>query len=46
MTLYEFMMKRLKDLGLKKADLVNRFDLEWSTLTKIKNGHSLRTGTQ
>ena len=46
MTLYEFMMKRLSDLGLKKADLVNRYDLEWSTLSKIKNNHSIREETK
>ena len=46
MTLNEFMLKRLEELQLKKADLVNKYDLEWSTLTKIAHGHSIRQGTQ
>ena len=46
MTLHDFVMKRLDELGLKKADLVNKYDLEWSTLSKIKSGHSIRESTQ
>ena len=46
MTLYEFMMKRLEELGMKKADLVNKYDLEWSTLGKIAHGHGIRPATQ
>lgn len=46
MTLNEFVEKRMAELGLKRADLVNKFDLDWSTLGKIAKGHSIRPVTQ
>ena len=46
MTLNEFIDKRLAELGMKKADIVNKYDIEWSTLTKIAHGHSIRPVTQ
>lgn len=46
MTLNEFIVKRMAELGLKRSDLVNKFDLDWSTLGKIAHGHSIRPVTQ
>ena len=46
MTLNEFIVKRMAELGLKRSDLVNKFDIEWSTLGKIAHGHSIRPVTQ
>ena len=46
MTLNEFIVKRMAELGLKRSDLVNKLDLDWSTLGKIAHGHSIRPVTQ
>ena len=46
MKLNEFIVKRMAELGLKRSDLVNKFDIEWSTLGKIAHGHSIRPVTQ
>ena len=46
MTLNDFINKRLKELGMKRTDLVNKFDIEWSTLTTIRRGKFIRKVTQ
>lgn len=46
MTLSEFINKRLKDLGKNRNWLVNFCDLEWSTLSNIDKGLSIRKVTQ
>ena len=46
MTLSEFVNKRLKDLGKNRNWLVNYCDLEWSTLSNIDKGMTIRKVTQ
>jgi len=45
-TLSEFIKKRLAELGMKRSDLVNKFDLEWSTLSAIDHDKTVRKITQ
>ena len=41
MKLSEFINKRLKELGMKRSDLINKHDLVWSTLSTIDRGGSI-----
>lgn len=46
MKLSEFINQRLAELGMKRSDLVNKFDLEWSTLSAIDHDKTVRKITQ
>lgn len=46
MTLHEFINKRLEELGMKRSDLVEKFDLNWNTLTDIRLGKGIRDVTK
>ena len=41
MKLSDFINKRLKELGMKRSDLINKHDLVWSTLSTIDRGGSI-----
>ena len=41
MKLSEFINKRLKELGMKRSDLINKHDLVWSTLSTLDRGGSI-----
>ena len=46
MNLREFIDKRLKELGKNRSYLVNECEIEWSTLSNIDKGCSIRQVTQ
>ena len=46
MKLSEYINARLKDLGMTRTDLVNKFDLDWSTLSGIDHDKQIRKATQ
>ena len=41
MKLSEFINQRLKELGMKRSDLINKHDLAWSTLSTIDRGGAI-----
>ncbi len=45
MTLYEFIEKRLEELGKNKNQLVQEVDITWATLGKIRNGMTPKRAT-
>ena len=46
MTLNEFINRRLLELGMIRSDLVNKHDLDWSTLSNITHGKKISKTTQ
>ena len=46
MTLHDFINKRLEELGMKRSDLVEKFDINWNTLTDIRLGKGIRDATK
>ena len=46
MTLSEFIRKRLAELGKNRSWLINSGDLDWSTLSNIDKGMTIRKVTQ
>ena len=46
MTLYDFINNRLAELGVKRSDLIDKFDLDWSTLSNIGRGKMIRESTK
>jgi len=46
MTLHDFINKRLEELGMRRSDLVEKFDIHWNTLTDIKRGKRISEATQ
>lgn len=46
MTLNEFINKRLFELKMNRSDLVNKFDINWSTLSCITQGKNVGTITK
>ena len=46
MTLSEFIKKRLDELGMKRSNLINDYDLAWSTLSNIDHDKPINKVTQ
>ena len=46
MKLSEFINRRLLELGMIRSDLVNKHDLDWSTLSNIDHDKTVRKTTQ
>ena len=46
MTLNDFINKRLVELKMNRSDLVNKFDINWSTLSCITQGKNVGTITK
>ena len=46
MTLSEFIKKRLDELGMKRSNLINDYDLAWSTLSNIDHNKPINKVTQ
>ena len=46
MTLSDFINRRLLELGMIRSDLVNKHDLDWSTLSNITHGKGISKATQ
>lgn len=46
MKLGEFIKKRLKELGMKRSNLINDYDLAWSTLSNIDHDKPINKVTQ
>ena len=46
MKLSEFIKKRLEELGIKRSNLINDYDLAWSTLSNIDHDKPINKVTQ
>ena len=46
MILSDFISRRLLELGMIRSDLVNKHDLDWSTLSNITHGKKINKATQ